>query len=113
LINRGACDGEGASEVCCGEEEEGSQAVPREEMAVCVVRVRREEETQQTQNHREEKGGERDLAESAGRQHGGWSIALAGFSERSVRLCARTDGRRARARSNSKKQQPEADSRRQ
>ena len=110
LINGGACNGKGASEVCCCEEEEGSQAVPREEMAVCV---RREEETQQTQNHREEKGGERDLAESAGRQHGGWSIALAGFSERSVRFCARTDGRRARARSNSQKQQPEADSRRQ
>jgi hypothetical protein len=76
FINGRSGEGEDATEVCGGEEEERSEAEPGEEMAVRVAGVGCEQQKKQTQDHREEQGGERDLAESAGRQHCGWSIAL-------------------------------------
>ncbi len=71
FINGRSGDGEGATEVCCGEEQERSEAEPWEEMAVCVAGVGCEQEKQQARDYCEEQGGERDLTESAGRQHCG------------------------------------------
>jgi hypothetical protein len=86
FINGRTGDEEDATEVCCGEEEERSEAEPGEEMAVRVAGVGCEQQKKQTQDHREEQGGERDLAESAGLQHCGWSIAFPSVRWFAVRM---------------------------
>ena len=61
FINGRSCDGEDATEVCCGEEQERSEAEPGEEMAVRVTGVWCKQQKKQTQDHREEQGGKEAL----------------------------------------------------